>query len=368
MDSDFPGNEHAPIGECLGCSPAFSSPINVASVDEWKETQGFVKSHTRLISQALPDRAPDFLHQEPHSGSLEQVGVIAIIPAYNEELTIGTLVLKTRLRVDYVIVIDDGSVDQTGMVAELAGAEVIRIPKNLGKANAVMRGFARAKEIGCTAVVMLDGDGQHIPEEIPDVLAPILDGHADLVIGSRVLDKQNIIPRYRRAGQKTLDLVTNIGSEYKSTDSQSGFRALSCNALRFTDFKSKGFNIESDMITHFSANGLRISEVPITVRYDVPHKHKKSPLSHGIEVLGHVITLIGYRRPLLTFGMPGSVLVLSGLVISFIAVNRYIATIVFPYGLFIFGTFFIILGMLLVVTALILNSFVLLLGKKPATE
>jgi glycosyltransferase involved in cell wall biosynthesis len=236
-----------------------------------------------------------------HEGDIPPKGLIAVIPAFNEELVIGSVVLRTRQYVERVIVVDDGSSDRTSEVAILAGAEVIRLDANTGKAYAVLLGLKYAHNMGCTTAVMLDADGQHDPREIPRVAGLVMEGKADLVIGSRFLRKNNGIPRYRQLGQKTLDLFTNIGAESKVTDSQSGFRAISCKALENLDFRSDGYNVESDMINHFSKLGLTIQEVPISVKYDVPHKHKKHPVSHGVGVLTQLINLIGYRRPLLLF-------------------------------------------------------------------
>jgi len=129
-------------------------------------------------------------------------GVIVVIPAYNEELVIGSLVLKASRLVETVIVVNDGSTDTTTHVARLAGAEVIRLAENMGKAHALLAGLNRARELGCTAAVTLDGDGQHKTREIPVVAQPVLEGKADLVIGSRFLGKTNGVPPHRRVGQK----------------------------------------------------------------------------------------------------------------------------------------------------------------------
>ncbi|MCM2465668.1 hypothetical protein DIC75_04965 [Methanoculleus sp. CWC-02] len=221
-----------------------------------------------------------------------------IAPAYNEALVIGSVVLLAKKHADRVIVVDDGSADRTAVIARLAGADVIEMPENGGKAKAMMAGFARARELGYEAVVMLDGDGQHDPEEIPIVAAPVLAGEADLVIGSRFLETRAEIPTYRRAGQMVLNGFTNLSVDgsFATTDSQSGFRALSCRALENLTFTSEGYNIESDMIAHFAPLNLRMTEVPISVTYDVPHKHKKNPVSHGFGVLARILGLIGSRR------------------------------------------------------------------------
>ncbi len=286
------------------------------------------------------------------------MNVVAIIPAYNEEVTIGSVVLRTRKYVDRVIVVDDGSDDKTAEVAELAGAEVIKLDQNYGKAYALMRGFERAKELGCGVVVTLDGDGQHNPDEIPQVINPVVEDGTDLVVGSRFLNRSGKIPSYRILGQKILTFATNLSSGIKITDSQCGFRALSRKALENLDFESDGYSIESDMISHLSSKGFTIKEVPISAIYDVPNKHKKNPFAHGFSVLGNLIGIISYRRPLLSFGIPGFMFALLGLVFGLWAFSDYYATKQMPFGPSIASALFLILGLLLVVSGLILNSLV----------
>lgn len=284
--------------------------------------------------------------------------VAVVVPAYNEELVIGSVILRARQHADTVIVVDDGSSDHTAEIADLAGADVVRMPKNGGKASALMAGFDHAKEIGFDAIVMMDADGQHDPEEIPTVAAPVLEGKADLVIGSRFLGKKAKVPAYRRLGQEVLTLATNVGSACPTTDSQSGFRALSKKALDNLDFISDGYAIESDMIAHFAGRGLTITEVPISVRYDVPNQHKMNPLSHGFGVLTTIIGLIGYRRPMLSFGIPGLLLAGIGVSAELYTFSKFYETSQFHYIVFTGGLSALLLGLLLMTTGLILNSLV----------
>jgi glycosyltransferase involved in cell wall biosynthesis len=282
--------------------------------------------------------------------------VVAVVPAYNEELAIGSVVLETKKHVEEVIVVDDGSTDRTAEIAGLAGAIVLRLGQNYGKAQALMKGFDLARQNGFTVGVMLDGDGQHNPNELPSLISPILEGEADLVIGSRHLHNGHDIPRYRRAGQKVLDVVTSAGANQKVTDSQSGFRALSKKAMDNLDFESKGFNIESDMIVHFSQKGLKVKEVPIGVHYDVPHQHKKNPLSHGLAIMGRVVKHVSQNRPLMIFGLPGFILSLVGLSLG---VASFTETVLFNWS-WLFQTlvavFLFIIGLVLCIAALVLHS------------
>ena len=115
-------------------------------------------------------------------------GIIAILPAFNEEVSIGSMVLHARHHADRVIVIDDGSTDRTSEIAGLAGAEVIRHHKNMGKGLALKTGFDLAGSNGAKVIVTMDSDGQHDPEDIPKLVAPILNGEADMVNGSRYIN------------------------------------------------------------------------------------------------------------------------------------------------------------------------------------
>jgi len=295
---------------------------------------------------------------------LSSKGLFAVLPAFNEELVIGSVVLRTRPYVEKVIVIDDGSSDHTAEVAKLAGAEVIKLDYNTGKAYALLLGLRHARDAGCNVVVMLDSDGQHDPKDIQRIVGDIRAGKADLVIGSRFLEKNRGIPVYRQLGQKTLDLFTNFGAKTKVTDSQSGFRAMSCKALDNLDFKSDGYNIESDMIAHFSSKGLKITEVPISVNYDVPHKHKKHPVTHGIGVFTRLVNLIVYERPMLMFGIPGGCFVIIGLIAGSRAFSEYYVTSKFSYSMSMMSMLGLIMGMLLIIAGLLLNTLLMIVKER----
>jgi glycosyltransferase involved in cell wall biosynthesis len=280
--------------------------------------------------------------------------VVAVIPAFNEEIAIGSVVLGALAKVDLVIVVDDFSRDKTAKLAEQAGAQVIRMPKNGGKAKALLTGLREADRLGCWAAVMLDGDGQHRTEDIEAVVAPVINGEADLVIGSRFIGEQKDIPAYRVFGQKVINSLSNVSSKVELTDSQSGMRALSKRALKNLNFSSEGYNVESDMITHFAEKGLTIKEVPISVRYDVPNGHKQGPASMGMKLLGNVVSMIGYKRPLLLFGLPGVLLCAAGVIVAVLTMfdiylfgASFILQTLMAMVMFLTGCFFAISGLTL---------------------
>lgn len=212
--------------------------------------------------------------------------VVAIIPAYNEEKALTDVIGKTLDYVDEVIVVDDGSSDKTSEVAVEAGARVIKHSVNLGKGEALKSGFKAIE--GDSIIITIDGDGQHNPNEIPDLVRPIIEDSADLVNGSRYMNgPEENTPAYRRVGQKVLDIATNISAGTKVTDSQSGFRAFSSKSKNVFRFKDTGFGIESEMLVDAAEAGLKIVEVPITVRYDL-NGSTKDPITHGVGVLFNI--------------------------------------------------------------------------------
>jgi glycosyltransferase involved in cell wall biosynthesis/CheY-like chemotaxis protein len=249
--------------------------------------------------------------------------ITAIIPAYNEQVTIGSVVLKTKMYVNRVIVVDDGSIDKTAEIAVLAGAEIIRHKTNMGKGKALKTGFEVSK--GAQIIVTLDADGQHKTTDIPRLIKPIIDGEADIVNGSRYINgNEKNTPKYRRVGQTVLDKATNFNAKTNITDSQSGFRAFASYTFPAFKFREAGYGIESEMIIEASNAGFKILEVPIGVRYDVEGSKKMNPMSHGIGVLVKVLQDIEFNRPLYYFTFPGVVMIGIGLISGLIFFGSYL--------------------------------------------
>ena len=153
--------------------------------------------------------------------------VAVIVPSYNEERFIGSMVLKLKLYPVTVIVVDDGSSDATAAIAEAAGATVIRHERNLGKGEALNTGIRKARFLQPDVVVTIDGDGQHLPDQLPTLIGPVLEGRADIVIGSRYLRPTSQVPRHRVIGHWFFNRLTRAASGVPVTDSQSGYRAFS---------------------------------------------------------------------------------------------------------------------------------------------
>ncbi len=245
------------------------------------------------------------------SGNTDSPAIVAVIPSHNEARFIGSVVLAARKYADVVVVVDDGSQDATAEIAEAAGAIVVRHEHNRGKGAALNSGFRKARELGARAIATLDGDGQHVVEQMPLVLAPVLQGEADIVVGSRYLDKTSTVPLHRVLGHRAFTWLTNVVSGVPVTDSQSGFRAFSAKAARAIDFASTGFAVESEMQLVARERGLKVLEAPIHILYQ--DQAKRPAVAHGLQVLNGVLRLVGQYRPLLFFAVPGLIVLLAGL-------------------------------------------------------
>ena len=281
--------------------------------------------------------------------------VAILLPAYNEEVAIASMILLSSKYADEVIVIDDGSTDRTKEVSQLAGATVLSHKINKGKGVALKTGFDYAKNYDI--IVTIDADGQHNPLEIPLLIKPIEEDIADLVNGSRYINKQDTsTPKYRRIGQTVLDTATNIASGVKITDSQSGFRAFSSKCFNCFNFDPEGFGIESDMLIEAANNNLRICEVEISVRYDV-NTTTANPVIQGVSVLLRVLELMRFNRPLYFYGISGAIILFFGILIylsiqaTSLSNNLYLNAV---------GIFVIIMGIVLIFSGVLtdfLNKF-----------
>lgn len=217
--------------------------------------------------------------------------VIVAIPCFNEGRFICDIVARARRYVDRVIVVDDGSTDDTTEKAKAAGAEVIRHERRQGAGAATRSAFETAKTCNADVLVTLDGDGQHNPDEIPQVLAPTLSDEADLVIGSRFLQPAlNYAPKYRILGIDAITCLYNFGSGLKVSDSQSCFRAHSRRLFEAINITEKGFGFSVQVLIEARKRGFVITEVPISCIY---HSEGSSlnPIAHGLGVVWNVVKL-----------------------------------------------------------------------------
>jgi len=282
-----------------------------------------------------------------------EMKTVAIIPAYQEEVAIGSVVLKAKHHVDEVVVVDDGSTDRTAEIAALAGATVLRHETNRGKGTALRTALDYARMNGARAAVLLDGDGQHNPDDIPRILEPVLSGQSDLVIGLRHRGTTRM-PLYRRIGKRVLDYATAASGGGLVTDSQSGFRALSRAAIESLTLTEDDFAVESEMLVEAKEKNLKVAEVPVAVRYDVDGS-TKGPVSHGFGVVDHILRIVAVRHPLLFFGISGFVLFAMGIVLGLIALNTYKTAPELAIGYSFLVVIFLIIGGLAMFAGVMLN-------------
>jgi len=282
---------------------------------------------------------------------------IACIPAHDEESHIENLIKSAQRHVDCVVVCDDGSTDNTANIAKKAGAVVISHKINKGYGAAVITLFNYARENNVDTMITIDGDGQHDPDQIPLLLNTISQHNLDVVIGSRFLNQNNQAPGYRQRGIKIITSTANYGTDLKVSDSQSGFRAYSKNAINVIYPTEENMSVSTEILFKISNNGLSLAEVPITVSYegDTSEHH---PVSHGISVLANTIKYVSIKHPLQFYGIPGIMLVTLGIILGALFLNGYLNNQVILYGMMVGSVILFLLGSILSVTAIILFSMV----------
>jgi len=281
---------------------------------------------------------------------------IVCIPAYNEEVKIKDVIKKSLPYVDKVVVCDDGSTDDTAVVAKKAGAVVISHEKNLGYGATISTLFDYCRN-NAEIMVTLDGDGQHDPDQIPDLINVILKHNVDVVIGSRSLRDEKDLPSYRRAGIKIITSTINSATNLKVTDSQSGFRAYAKSAIDLIHPTESGMAVSTEILLSISNNGLSMAEVPITVSY-TGNTSSEHPVTHGSHVIGTTLKYVSIKHPMYFYGIPGILLFISGLIMGVSFLDGYLDPVApkVLYGLILGSIISILLGSMMIITSILLFS------------
>jgi dolichol-phosphate mannosyltransferase len=217
--------------------------------------------------------------------------IIVAMPAYNEAKYVGDIVRQVSKYADRVLVMDDGSTDETSWEALSAGAEVINHICNRGYGSAIQDSISYAWHTDSDILVIIDADGQHYPEDIPALVKKVDDGY-DLVIGRRA---SSDVPFYRRIGGTVLSVATWMLSGVWVKDSQCGFRAYSRRAVEVIRPRENGMPVGSEVIGLAAWAGLRITEVPISVRY-LEDSSTHNPWKQGMYTLWRIGVMIVRRR------------------------------------------------------------------------
>lgn len=224
----------------------------------------------------------------------KKIFVSIIIPVFNEEITIGDIVFRTKKTLEAwgktyeVLVVDDGSTDKSASIAKERKAIVLRT-SHKGKGFALRYGFRKAKG---NIIVTLDADGSHQPEEIPLILRFLIKNTADFVVGSRFGDSEankTKIPKINRLGNRLFNNLTGYLTGVKISDTQSGFRAIRTSLIKEMKLKSHGYEVESEMLVKALKMGAKVTETPISFDQRTVGNSKLDPLRDGVRILYAII-------------------------------------------------------------------------------
>lgn len=219
----------------------------------------------------------------------DELLISVVIPVFNETLTVGNVIKRVKAAMEKtgfrheIIVVDDCSEDNSLETSKTAGANAYSLKKHMGKGYALRAGFAKAKG---KIIATIDSDGSHRPEELPRLLAPILQDQADLVIGSRYLNQQPVSARKLNAsGVRLFNFLIKIFTRTAVSDSQSGYRAMKSEILKNMSLKSTEYEIESEILLKTARQGFRIREVPISFEQRTYGVSRLDPLVDGFKIL-----------------------------------------------------------------------------------
>jgi glycosyltransferase involved in cell wall biosynthesis len=190
----------------------------------------------------------------------------AVIPCFDEAADILRVVTEVEKHLSMVIVVDDGSTDATAKNAVAGGAEILRLPQNLGKGAALRRGWQHAQRLGFKWVLMLDGDGQHAAEDVPRFFDAVEKTGATLVVGNRMKNCE-AMPFVRRWVNRWMSRRISRMTGAQMPDSQCGFRLAHLQTLLGLPLRANRFEIESAMLVAFLAAGRRVAFVPVQTIY-----------------------------------------------------------------------------------------------------
>lgn len=289
--------------------------------------------------------------------------ITAILPAYNKEVHIGTLVLQTKQYVDNVVVVDDGSSDRTGEMAKLAGAKVIRHTRKMGKGAALKSGFEYVGRNGAKVIVTMDFDGEHNPNYIPMLINPILKGEADVVNGSWYMEVNGKKSHfYKFIGKYSIDNVLNSNTRLSTTDTQNGIQAFARHTLTAFKFKSNGKTTGNDMLNDAANAGLRVKEIEIGVKQSVD----STTHNHGNRVLRALVRMledIELCRPLYYLTIPGMLCTIIGMGLGLDILNDFFIGENLKFWPMLFMIVLTLSGVFMAFTGIILHSVSRLLNE-----
>ena len=283
--------------------------------------------------------------------------IVIGLPAYNEEANLPNIITQLKKITQKIIVCNDGSSDQTGRIAEKMGATVINHVENMGYGASIRSLFTKFADTEGDILVTFDADGQHRIEDIQTVVEPIQKNEADIVIGSRFLEKNDHVPIYRKFGIKTITNLTNTALDSKITDSQSGFRAYSRKVFPSIIPSEYGMGVSTEILIKADKSNFRIKEVPIKILYK-GETSTHHPVSHGASVMLSTMKFISIEHPLRFYGIPGIVFLGIGLFFVVWTIQYFTEFGEFPPVLALIAIGSTLFGLMFLMTAIMLYSIV----------
>ena len=270
--------------------------------------------HSEASLRASGSYAVDtILASTDRNGARTRTGTIAAIPTYNEAQTIGRIVADTREFVEQVLVVDDGSTDETVRAAREAGATVVEHASNRGYGSALQTAFREAKSRDAARLVVLDGDGQHDPADVPTLVRTQRETGAEIVVGSRFVEGAACnAPLYRLIGLQVVNTLTNLSTgvvrrDAWISDTQSGYRLYDRPAIESLADEAIGesMSASTDILYHAHRNGYAVEETGVTVRYDVQNPSSHNPALHGLSLVVNILNTVKRNRSRNVFGRFG---------------------------------------------------------------
>ena len=287
----------------------------------------------------------------------QSVGVLVCIPAYNAESTISEAVKRCQKFADLVLVINDGSSDNTEFLAKKSGAEVVTHKQNRGYGAAIKTGLIESLKRSAKITITFDADLQHDENDIPKLIKPIIDHSADIVIGSRFLQNDDDVKNYRKFGIKLITALVNSFMNNSISDAESGLRAYSLDSLKdlVPLLETEGMGMSSEILLKSAVCKLKIFEIPRKEMYpDGIKTSSKNPLRHGLSVVFTILKLIIENKPLKAFGIPALIFFIASIITSVSVVDYYNAVGRLPLGLTIFTFLLLSTGFFFSLAAMIL--------------
>jgi glycosyltransferase involved in cell wall biosynthesis len=217
--------------------------------------------------------------------SATRAAVFIVVPAYNEGGRLAKVLDELGRTGYHVVVVDDGSADQTSDVARSHGCSVLRHVFNRGQGAALQTGITFALREGADVIVTFDADGQHQTSDLPALLAPILEGRSDFALGNRFLNGQSNVPAFRKVVLHLGRVFTFLTAGLRVGDSHNGYRAFSRKGASALSLKQDRMAHASEIYDQIQSSGLPYEEVPVTIRYSAETLAKGQKLSNSVSVL-----------------------------------------------------------------------------------